>query len=142
MKLVYKKLETFQTAEGVMIPIFRDWDSLKDNYKPCMAYMSTVKPKMSKGPILHTKKSGYLTVFGQNIEIEYFDENQIKTFIICNEIGDTHAVYIPPGEPIKFINKSETVTAQIINLPDESWKPGLSDTIKFENWSEYLNYVN
>lgn len=141
MKLQIQKIDVKSTHEGKMFPIFRDWDSIIPGYKPHMVYATTLNPNLTKGPILHEKRTGYMTAIGCHTTIEYLDNNVIREEKLCNESGDSFIIIIPAGIPIRIKNISENNISIIINLPDIAWHPENQDTLKFENWEECLNYV-
>lgn len=142
MKIAYRDIAVIKTQEGTMTPIYRDWDSIVPGYKPAMSYVTTIGPTLEKGPILHKKRSGYLTSISGKVEIEYYEDSCIKKVFLFSESEDfLRVIFIPPGVPIKIINTSSIETATILNLPDIAWHPDNQDTIKFSNWSECIAYV-
>lgn len=138
--IVKKLIDTKITAEGVMYPIFRDWDSIIPGYKPSMVYATSISPGCTKGPILHNKRTGYLTSIGGKTDIEYYEDGKLKRENLNNGTGEIYVAIIPPGIPIKFIN-NDTKESLVINLPDIAWHPENQDTEKFKDWGEYLDYV-
>lgn len=141
MKLAFRDVDLNTTNEGIMVPIYRDWDSMIQNYKPAMVYATTMLPNTAKGPILHEKRSGYLTSLGGNLSIEYFEDNVLKCLSLSEDKNKARVVTVPPNVPVKFINSSNTEAVTIINLPDVAWHPDNKDTIKFQNWEDFFSYV-
>lgn len=141
MKIISKNISINKTAEGLMIPIFRNWDSLIPGYQPAMVYATTIGPNMKKGPILHRFRSGYMTSIGGDVSIEYIEDNEIKKIGLNIDIDNVRVVSIPAGMAIKIINNSNQEAATIINLPDIAWHPDNQDTEKFENWERFFEYV-
>lgn len=130
-----KSLQVFSTPEGTMIPIYHDWDDWNEGYIPQMAYVTTMQPSTSKGPILHERRTAYLTAVSGTVELEYIENGVMNSMHLKD--GIIKAVIIPPGVPIKLINHSLSETAIVINLPRPAWKPDDQDTIKFVDWNEY-----
>lgn len=141
MRLIVKRIDARPTEEGTMFPIFRDWDSVIPGYSPKMVYATTLKPGFSKGPILHEKRSGYLTAIGGSTIVEYFDGSSIKEEILSDNLGNCFVVMIPPGTPVRFRNDSIENETVIINLPDIAWHPDNQDTEKFLDWESCLAHV-
>lgn len=136
------KLEQHVTGEGLMIPIYRDWDVVHENYSPKMVYVTTIAPGMEKGPILHRERMGFLTAISGIVDIETCDGNNIQTHTVRDDSGNIFVVLIPKNIPVKIINKSNNQVATIINLPNVSWHPENQDTIKFSTWEGYKSHVN
>lgn len=141
MKMLCKEISINKTAEGVMIPIYRDWDSLIPGYKPAMVYATTIGPCMKKGPILHKKRSGYMTAIGGEAVIEYLEDGHIKNINLSVDDSHVRVVFIPPETPIRIVNNSKTEVSTVINLPNIAWHPENQDTEKFEDWENFFKHV-
>lgn len=141
-KIKIWSLEQHVTREGLMIPIYRDWDAIHEMYSPKMVYATTIAPNTEKGPILHKERRGFLTAITGEVVIETCDGKTISTHTIRDNNGCAFVALIPKNIPVKIINKSSDQFATIINLPDVSWHPDNQDTIKFSNWEGYKEYVD
>ncbi len=131
-----QKLETFGTSEGEMVPVYKDWEPWHDGYVPKMAYITSIAPHTSKGPILHSRRRGFMMAFKGSVTVECLVENKIQEYEIRNNENEKFALIIPAGVPNRICNNSEE-EAVILNLPDRAWRPDDEDTEKFNGWKEY-----
>ena len=152
MQVKLTPLEEITTTEGSMFPIYRDWDEWHDGHVPKMAYITTMKAGTSKGPILHHKRTAYITAVTGDVLLEvyvggrYRDPVDSKEYPEINKFklranGRSLVAMIPPGAAISLHNQSNE-TATIINLPSPAWHPDDPDTEKFGSWEEYFEKVN
>jgi len=137
------KLTCHETKEGVMYPIYNDWQF--PNHKIGMAYITTINPLCTKGPILHFKRSGFMTGISGDMVIETRKQESSK--IISCQIEDIftdqskNIIEIPAGIPVKITNRSYREIGVLVNLPDVAWKPEDEDTFKFKDWRECFEFL-
>ena len=131
-----QKLQTFSTSEGEMVPIYKDWEAWHEGYNPKMAYITSIAPETSKGPILHRRRRGFMMAFRGDVTVECLVENEIKEYNLRNEANEKFALIIPAGVPNRICNASQE-EAIILNLPDKAWHPDDEDTEKFNGWEDY-----
>jgi len=131
-----QKLQTFSTNEGEMVPVYKDWEEWHDGYVPKMAYITSIAPGISKGPILHRKRRGLMTAFRGNVIVECLVENEIREYSLRNEKNEKFVLIIPAGVPNRICNTAQE-EAIILNLPDIAWRPDDEDTEKFNGWEDY-----
>ena len=136
MTLVNQTLQTFSTSEGEMVPIYKDWEDWHDGYIPKMAYITSIAPSTSKGPILHKKRRGCMMAFRGEVEVECLIENKIQKYNLRNNKNEKSVLIIPAGVPNRISNLSQE-EAIILNLPDRAWRPDDEDTQKFNGWEDY-----
>lgn len=137
------KLITHKTNEGEMMPIYNDWQY--PNHEVKMAYVTTIAPGVTKGPILHLERDGFmvgvageLCVEVQNVENEEIISVQKEYLCLGNE---KQIIEVPAGVPITITNTSSTVVGMLVNLPNKSWKPDNEDTYKFNSWRECFEFL-
>ena len=128
-------LEKYETTEGALFPIYKDWDDAHSNHIPKMIYVTTMNPLTEKGPILHLERNEFVTAITGVVDVEFLIDEKIVTYKLCDN-NSSQILKIPAGIPKKFINKSDEV-ATIINAPDRAWHPDNEDTYKFRSWDEY-----
>ncbi len=136
--MILKKIQKIKTTDGVMIPIYRDWDKdTNEGHRPRMVYATTVNPGISKDIIFHKKRTSYLTCIQGRILLECLVDNKVESVILDSEETDAVGlVIIQKSIPLKISSMSEEVSI-IINCPDPSWHPQDQDTVKFKTWKEF-----
>ena len=130
-----KKLESFSTSEGMLVPVYKDWEEWHESYQVKMVYFTTLSPSTVKGPILHMKRRGMMSCISGDVTIECLVDDQVLKFDLMNN-NERYALVIPAGIPNRIINNSSEYSATILNLPDRAWHPDDEDTIKFGSWEE------
>lgn len=136
------QLQIIKTPDGVLTPIYKDWEGWHEEYSVKMVYHTSIGPGISKGPILHERRSGMMSCISGDITVECMHKDKITKYNL-SEGDKKYVLVIPAGTPNKIINNSETDAALILNLPDKAWHPDDEDTIKFKNWDEYkVKYKN
>ena len=131
-----KKLQTFSTLEGEMVPVYKDWEHWHEGYIPKMAYITSIAPGAAKGPILHQKRRGLMMAFRGNVTVECLVEDEVREYNLRNDKNEKFALIIPAGVPNRICNRS-IEEAIILNLPDRAWLPNDEDTEKFNGWEDY-----
>ena len=133
------ELESIETKDGELVPLYRDWDAWHENYKPQMAYVTTLRPLVEKGPILHERRRGFMMAYSGNVVVECLVNGKIESYCLNDGKKQRKVLVIPANVPNKIRNLSEDKEAIIINLPDRAWRPDDEDTIKFDSWDDYKN---
>ena len=128
-----------KTGEGSLFPIYKNWESWHDGYIPKMVYATTLNPGISKGPILHERREGFMTAISGNVVVDCMVYGKIERYVLRDSEG-LSALKIPAGTPNLIRNLSQDESAILINLPTPSWHPDDEDTIKFKNWEDYHNW--
>jgi len=131
-----QKLQTFTTGEGEMVPIYKDWEDWHSGYIPKMAYITSIAPNTSKGPILHLKRRGFMMAFRGEVVVECLVGGEIRKYELRNSENEKYVLMIPAGTPNKICNLAKE-EAIILNLPDRAWRPDDEDTEKFNDWEDY-----
>ena len=126
-------MEKFETNDGVMFPIYKNYESKIAGYEPGMVYATTIAPYKTKGPILHERRIGYMTAIKGAVDVECLVGDEIITYILKNGKGEQNILVIPQGIQNKIINRSHE-EAIIVNLPDKPWYPFDEDTKKLKDW--------
>jgi len=128
-----KEIEQIKTTEGILIPLYKDWEDWHEGYHVKMSYVTTLNPGTKKGPILHNKRRGMMFCVSGSVTVECFFENKVHRFELGGEDSSSLLV-IPAGVPNMIINNSINDSATILNMPDRAWRPDDEDTIKFDSW--------
>jgi len=127
-----KQIEKISTPEGILMPLYKDWEKWHNGYDIKMSYITTLNPGTKKGPILHNKRKGMMFCISGSVTVECFFENKIHKFKLGN--NNCNSLVIPAGIPNMIINNSINQTAIVLNMPDHAWHPDDEDTIKFDSW--------
>jgi hypothetical protein len=140
-------LRRHKTPEGIMMPIYHDYNMWFQGHIPKMCYVTTMAPGSSKDIILHQRRTACLTAVTGNVVLFYADQDadivrRISMNIENNDDdkGTTCATMVPPNTAISLTNMSDKTTAIIINLPSPAWRPNDEDTTKFKGWQEYFSW--
>jgi uncharacterized RmlC-like cupin family protein len=146
--VILRRLGVNETGEGITIPLYRDTD-LRGNVETVrMAYVTTIKPGMKKGPILHRRRHSMVMALGGAPSIRYPDrapedgmeqlrlsiDDEVEVPLI---VADGYFVAeIPPGTPVQFINRG-TATTTLFVVADYAWRPNDDEATKYSSWDEY-----
>lgn len=134
--VVTQELQQHKTNDGIMMPIYRDWDSWHDNYVPKMLYATTIKPGVRKDVILHKCRQAFITAIVGSVMLEFkHGKADVQKLSLKND-DRAIIVKIPANVPIVLENTSD-IEAIIINAPSPAWHPDNQDTIKFSSWDDY-----
>lgn len=136
------KLQQIKTNEGMLFPIYKDWEEWHGGYEPKMVYVTTLNPGVIKGPILHKKRRGLITAISGTVILVARIGTEFESIFLhgqWDETGDLQraswVVEIPANVPFVLHNKANW-PAIIINCPDRAWHPDDEDTIKFDSWED------
>ena len=136
MPLVKQRVvQRIRTGDGVLLPLYKDWEEWNNGYQPKMVYATTINPGVTKGPILHERRRGLITAIQGEVKIEMKIDGKVHYGMLCGPGGrDNVQVEIPAGIPFTLTNLDDMNPAIIINIPDKAWHPDDEDTIKFDSW--------
>lgn len=116
--VIIKKINKFNDARGWLAETFRNDEF---SYKPVMAYVSSTKPGIVRGPHEHKKQSDFFVFIGPgDFELHLWDKKDKYLKLKAGEKNPT-AVLVPPGivHGYKCISKKD---GWVINLPDKLYK--------------------
>ncbi len=112
---------------GFLIETFRQ-DTLPDNLKPQMSYVSYTEPGIARGPHEHIEQTDIFAFIGPgNFRIQLWD-NREKSKTYGNSMiffgGDDNPilVVVPPGVVHGYKNVSRSVRGMVLNYPDRLFK--------------------
>ncbi len=112
---------------GFLIETFR-LDTLPDDLKPQMSYVSYTEPGVARGPHEHIKQTDIFAFIGPgNFRIQLWD-NREKSKTYDNSIiffggeDNTILVVVPPGVVHGYKNISKTIRGMVLNYPDRLFK--------------------
>ena len=134
------ELDVIRTPDGFLTPVYKDWEDWHAGYEVKMVYYTTIGPGISKGPILHERRRGFMSCISGVASVVCLVNGKLKTYKLVD--GDKKFILlIPEGTPNMIVNESDESEAIILNLPSKAWHPEDEDTIKFESW-EAVNQYN
>lgn len=134
------KLEKFDTRDvkdkhvnGTLSLIWRDWDKII-KHTPKMVYVTSINPKETKGPHLHTKRNSYFSCIHGKVIFIIKNENDEFIEIELNA-DEPQLLFIPKDTASAHINKEENI-GRILTLADISWKPDDNEmkNVDFDNY--------
>ena len=134
------KLEKFDTRDvkdkhvnGTLSLIWRDWDKII-KHTPKMVYVTSINPKETKGPHLHTKRNSYFSCIHGKVIFIIKNENDEFIEIELNS-DEPQLLFIPKDTASAHINKEENI-GRILTLADISWKPDDNEmkNVDFDNY--------
>jgi len=108
---------------GFLIETFRQ-DTLPDNLKPQMSYVSYTEPGVARGPHEHIEQTDIFAFIGPgNFRIQLWDNREkSKTYgnsmIFFGGEDNPILVVVPPGVVHGYKNVSKTVRGMVLNYPD------------------------
>jgi|GEM_PF-1536725 len=139
-KIITKDKNTNE-PNGIFLPIWRSWDS-KYNIKPDMVYVSTIPRGSYKGPHLHKKRTGYISVLTGRAALVFKTGNKYEEIIVSAEEPKT--IEVPPNTGFLSINIGED-TCMILNICSPAWHPEDPDNYtddftdyEINKWSKYI----
>ena len=134
------ELEIISTPDGELVPVYKNWEEWHNEYEVKMAYYTSIRPGVSKGPILHNKRKGLMTCISGEAKVVCLVDNSFESYNLV-ENNKKFVLLIPEKVPIEIINTSKKRDAVILNLPSRSWHPDDHDTVKFKDWDDYFSGV-
>ena len=133
------ELQTIQTPDGQLTPVYKDWEEWHNGYAVKMVYHTSIGPGISKGPILHERRRGLMSCITGDVSVVCLVNGNLKTYKLSSG-GKKYILMIPENTPNMIVNNSQTEEALIMNSPDKAWHPDDEDTIKFSSWDDVLKY--
>ena len=125
--VIIEKLVKYSDERGFLVETFRI-DTLTDNLRPVMSYVSYTNPGIARGPHEHLKQTDIFCFMGSgNFRIKLWDNRkESKTYRCCMEIlgGEDNPIRIivPPGIVHGYKNISEEVDGMVLNYPDKLYR--------------------
>lgn len=119
---------------GFMIPIWKDYDKI-EQIKPRYVYYLTCAPQSIKGPYLHKKRRGLLTLLEGRIVLAYKSGNKFNE--VHMEAGDEAMMADIPKMVGYLIQNPYKKEARLLNICDYPWKKDDNETIT-PDFSGYL----
>ncbi len=122
--LIIKKLNKYEDERGYLMEIFRQDEN---PILPVMAYLSSTKPGVARGPHEHKQQSDFFIFPGPGTFRLYLWDRRQKSSpkgqAMKIEVGENNpcSVIVPPGvvHAYKCISKGPALS---INLPDKLYK--------------------
>ena len=123
---VKTKDKTKGAVNGLIIPIWKDYDPMP-KMKPRFVYFFTCAAFSEKGPHLHKKRRGLLTLLeGKALFIYQAGKNFKK--IVLDSSKEAIMVDIPKGVGY-LIKNPYSKEAKFVNICDYPWRPNDNETI-------------
>lgn len=125
--VIIEKLIKFTDERGFLVETFRK-DTLPDNLRPIMSYVSYTKPEIVRGPHEHLKQTDIFCFIGPgNFRIKLWDNRKdSETFRCCMEMvgGKDNPIRVvaPPGVVHGYKNFSQEVDGIVLNYPDKLYR--------------------
>jgi hypothetical protein len=112
---------------GSLIPLWKDYDPGR-KLKPRYIYYLACSPKRLKGPYLHTRRRGLLTLIGGGATLVYRTKTGFQELRLRADGPEVPMIDIPSGVEYLILNPYK-VEARFINICDYPWRKGDSETI-------------
>lgn len=113
-------------VNGMMIPLWKDYDPGR-KIKPRYIYYMTCSPGKSKGPYLHTKRRGLLTLIDGQATLVYRIDREFQE-LSMRAVRNAVMVDIPARVGYLIRNLSK-IAAHFIIIGDYPWKKGEKETV-------------
>lgn len=140
-KPILVEAEVIKTPDGVLMPVYKDWEEWHGGYEVKMVYCTTIAPNTSKGPILHEQRRGLMTCIQGDVSVTCLVDGVLQNFKLTDK-AKKYTLIIPKNMPNLITNHSTDTEAILLNLPDRSWHPEDQDTQKFLSWEDYFKKQN
>ena len=117
-------LQKFVDERGFLVETYRI-DSLPNNLKPMMSYVSFTEPGVSRGPHEHREQTDIFALIGPgNFKVCMWDNRaQSRTYrhkqVIFGGQDRPVTVIVPPGVVHAYRNISQSQSGMVINHPDK-----------------------
>lgn len=142
MAIKPKDLETHPTRcnfkniiNGRIIPLWKDYEFPAMKLK--FVYYTTGAPGTTKGPYMHTKRNGLVSVIQGKVILVYKETLKDKAYqeLTIDADKKPQSIYIPKNTPHCFINIGQKELV-LVNICDYAWKPGDNEDQK-PDFSDY-----
>ena len=142
----------FLDERGFVIETFRA-DTLPQDLKPLMSYVSYTEPGVGRGPHEHEEQTDIFAFIGPgNFKISLWDNRkQSHTYeyksIFFGGIDKPITVIVPPGVVHAYLNITQNERGMVLNYPDKlyaGWdKKNRVDEIRHEDKEDsfYLDFM-
>ena len=139
--VVIRKLTKAEDSRGWLAEIFRN-DELERDFVPTMAYISSTKPGVTRGPHEHREQADLFCFIGpSNFKLRMWDNREgsetfrcVKTIVVGQE--NPSVVIVPAGVVHGYQNIGDT-EGIVINCPNRLYRgtgrKGEVDEIRHEN---------
>lgn len=120
--VLVRELRAFADSRGWLTELFRH-DGLEPEFYPAMAYISSTKPGVSRGPHEHVDQADYFCFIGpSNFKLRMWDnrpESATRNYVMTLVVGAAKptAVLVPAGVVHAYQNVGET-DGIVINCPN------------------------
>ena len=137
------KIETVEKESnrisGCMIPLWKDYDDMIPMH-PRFVYAMTCAPQSTKGPYLHTKRRGLLTLIEGSAVIVYQEGKEFHT-IALHAMDSVAMLDIPAGIGHLIYNSSFDKSALFVNICDYPWRKDDNETLTpdFSGWRMHVS---
>lgn len=137
--ITIKEIEKIKTAgsnnqiNGIFIPLWKDYDH-QPALQPRFVYFTSCLPHCRKGPYLHTKRRGLLTLIEGKIIFVYQNKNNFEKIPLT---AQEKAVLIDiPAQVGYLLDNPYNEEAKLINICDHPWRADNQETIipDFKNY--------
>lgn len=138
--ITFHELKGIKTPDGLLLPIYRDWDMWHGYYIPKMMYASIMQPRTGKGVILHKERQAFITAISGDVMLGYSDgkSKNVKRIMLKRSCSNC-CLIAKIRQGVAFsLNNNSFDCATVINLPEPAWKPSYEDTFKFSTWHDYF----
>ena len=116
-------------VNGSMIPVWKDYDEIPQ-MTPQFIYLLTCAPACAKGPYLHTKRRGLLTLIEGSVRIVYQEEERGNFQELSLDAKEKAIMIdIPAGIGYLIVNTSQTDSALLLNICDYAWRKDDNETV-------------
>lgn len=144
--VIIRKLAKAQDSRGWLAELFRN-DELDGEFIPTMAYISSTKPGVTRGPHEHREQADLFCFIGpSNFKLRLWDNREesetfrcVTTIVVGQE--NPSAVLVPAGVVHAYQNIGDA-EGIVINCPNKLYRgPGRReevDEIRHENDSETI----
>jgi len=144
--VIIRKLAKAQDSRGWLAELFRN-DELDGEFIPTMAYISSTKPGVTRGPHEHREQADFFCFIGpSNFKLRMWDNREesetfrcVTTIVVGQE--NPSAVLVPAGVVHAYQNIGDA-EGIVINCPNKLYRgPGRReevDEIRHENDSETI----
>jgi len=129
------EVEIHSTPTGFMMPVFKNWDPAHNGYEPKMAYITSMTPHTSKGPMMHRRKRGLVTAVNGVVSAKYLYAGKIEEVFLRSPDGKVQSLMVPENVPVEYVNHSD-MEVFVLNLPNRAWYPEDTDTVRWSTWQE------
>jgi len=112
---------------GFLIETFRV-DSLPEDLRPQMSYLSYTEPGISRGPHEHVDQTDIFAFIGPgNFKIQLWDNRKESktyknTMVVFGGEDNPILVIVPPNVVHGYLNISRTYRGMVLNYPDKLYK--------------------